>query len=85
MKKIRFFVIGRRESVNDSGEVEMVNSLTEVEMPYSEESFAIMREQSHNGEYTIDNDGIAVMPTQEERLAALEAAMLEMMGVSMHG
>lgn len=47
----------------------------------------IAKREAYNGEYTVEDDGAeeSSVPTSEERLAALEAAMLEMMGVSADG
>ena len=48
---------------------------------------AIAQKEAYNGEYTIEDDGAEedTVPTQEERIAALEFAMLEMMGVGTDG
>lgn len=54
-------------------------------MTYSEANEAIAKREAYNGEYTIEDDGQpepVAEPTAEERLAALESAMLEMLGVS---
>lgn len=54
-----------------------------VELEYSESNLEIAKKEAYNGEYTIEDDGKeAAPPTTEERLAALESAMLEMLGVS---
>lgn len=48
----------------------------------------IAKAEAYNGEYVIEIDDAVeepVTPTSEERLAALEAAMLEMMGVTTDG
>jgi hypothetical protein len=58
-----------------------------VTMGWNEENEAIAKAEAHNGEYTIEDDGEAeptAEPTQEERLTALESAMLEMMGVTVN-
>lgn len=51
---------------------------------YSEANEEIAKREAYNGEYTIEDDGQEEVykPTAEERLAVLEAAMLEMIGVS---
>ena len=52
----------------------------ECTMPYSEANMAIAEAEAY-GEITVEDDGqpeSVAEPTQEERLAALEAAMLEM-------
>lgn len=57
----------------------------EKSMLWSEANEVIAKREAYNGEYTIEDDGQlepVVLPTAEERLEALEAAMLEMLGVS---
>ena len=56
------------------------NILYGVIMPWNETNEEIAKKEAHNGEYTIEDDGIeeAIEPTTEERLEALESAMLEM-------
>ena len=59
--------------------------LNPVEMGWNETNVEIAKREAYNGEYTIEDDGQpepVVLPTAEERLEALEAAMLEMLGVS---
>ncbi len=51
-------------------------------IPWSESNEEIAKREAYNGEYTIDDDGKESAPTTEERLNALEGAMLEMMRVS---
>lgn len=49
-------------------------------LPYSEENLALAEAEAF-GEVIVEDDGIPepdTAPSQEERLAALEAAMLEM-------
>lgn len=58
-----------------------------VEMPYSEANEAIAKNEADNGVYTIVDDGqteAAARPTIEQRLTALETAILEMIGVVMN-
>ena len=59
-----------------------------IELGWSESNEEIAKREAYNGEYTIEDDGEpepdAVIST-EERLDALEAAMLEMMGVAVDG
>lgn len=57
-------------------------------MPWSEANEEIAKKEAVNGEYTIEDDGHpedVAEPTAEERLAALESAMLEMIGVAVNG
>lgn len=62
--------------------------LSAVEMPWNEVNEVMAKAEAYNGEYTIEDDGNpdpVAEPTPEERLEALEAALLEMMGVSTYG
>ena len=56
-------------------------------MQWSEMNEEIAKMEAHNGEYTIEDNGIEEVyePSAEERLAALELAMLEMLGVGTDG
>lgn len=48
----------------------------------------IAKAEAYNGQYIIEDDGQpepVVEPTNKERIEALEAAMLEMMGVAVDG
>ena len=58
-----------------------------IELGWSESNEEIAKKEADNGEYTIEDNGIEekVRPTIEERTAALEAAMLEMLGVNLNG
>lgn len=53
------------------------DSLSAVEMPWSEANEAIAKKEAHNGAYTIEDDGAeeVVEPTPEERIAELEEAL----------
>jgi hypothetical protein len=54
-------------------------------IPATEANEEIAKTEAYNGEYTIEDDGQpeTYQPTESERLEALEAAMLEMMGVAL--
>ena len=60
--------------------------LTPVMMSWSEDNVAIAEMEAHEGEYTIEDDGVEEIyqPTESERLEALEAALLELMGVNLN-
>jgi len=75
MKIIRFFVKSKTATVDDSGEVVMVDSLTEVEVPYSEDNLAMAKEQSYNGEIEEYDDGLPEIQTPDQRIAELEEAL----------
>ena len=51
--------------------------LSPVTMGWNEANEEIAKREAHNGEYTIEDDGIeeVVTPTTEERVEALEAAV----------
>ena len=56
------------------------NILSGVTMPWNETNEGLAKKEAYNGEYTIEDDGIQeiIVPTTEERVEALEAALLEM-------
>ena len=76
MKLIRFFIMSKRESVNNSGEVEMVDALTGVEMPYSEENLAVAQAKACNGEYSVEDDGRTVPESADNVLNVLLGVIL---------
>lgn len=55
----------------------MKNSLLPVEMPWTEANEAIAKAEAHNGKITPYDDGNATeeQPSQEQRIAELEAAL----------
>ena len=55
----------------------MNESLMPVSMPWNEVNEAIAKSEAHNGEYTIVDDGTVTeeQPSQEQRIADLEAAL----------
>lgn len=70
MKKIKYLIC--------SGEDGLFKQLSPVEMDWNETNEEIAKKEAYNGEYTIEDDGQpepAVQPTQEERIAELEAAL----------
>lgn len=56
------------------------NILSGVTMPWNEINEELAKKEAYNGEYTIEDDGIEeiIVPTTDERVEALEAALLEM-------
>lgn len=58
-----------------------------IQVPYDETVIPAIIKDAIDGEYTIEDDGQPEVytPTTEERLAALEAAQLEMLGVIVDG
>lgn len=67
---------------------ESTEFLAQVTLPWSEANEEIAKIEAHNGEYTVVDDGQpepVAEPTAEERLEALESAMLELLGVNTNG
>ena len=85
MKRLIYQVLGYQEIYNlETGEIEKQESLSTVSTDdISEENIEYVKTIAHNGEYAIEDDGIVETPTAEERLAALENALLELLGVSL--
>ena len=54
-------------------------------IPLNDENLKLAEEESPEGKYEIFDDGKMPEPTSEERLAALESAFLEMLGVVSNG
>ena len=85
-KKIKYSLCAK---VNNGTEEKPIweEVLTPVEMDWNESNEAIAAAEAYNGEYTIEDDGMeeAVVPTTEERLEAIESAMLDMVGVLFGG
>lgn len=55
-------------------------TLSAVEMPYTEANYQLALAEAYQGQVTVeDDDRPEPLPSQEARLAALEAAMLTMM------
>ena len=86
--KIIKYNLSVRVNAGTPDDPEYVELLSAVEMPWSEDNETIAKTEAHNGKYTIEDDGTpepASEPTAEDRIEALEAALLEMMGVSAYG
>lgn len=85
MKRLIYQVLGYQEVYNlESGEIEKQESLATISTDdISEENIEYVKTIAYNGEYSIEDDGIVETPTAEERLAALENALLELLGVSL--
>ena len=83
MKKLIYQVLGYQEVFNpESGETEKQESLATISTDdVSAEAIERAKADSYNGEYTIEDDGEVEVPTAEERIAALESALLELLGV----
>lgn len=83
MKKLIYQVLGYQEVFNpESGEIEKQESLATISTDdVSAEAIERAKADSYNGEYTIEDDGEVEVPTAEERIAALESALLELLGV----
>lgn len=80
MKFIKYFLKTPTNTGTAEAPVWEYTQGPECTMPYSEANMAIAEAEAY-GEVTVEDDGQpepVAEPTQEERLAALEAAMLEM-------
>ena len=78
MKVIRYDVLGHLGVYNEDTQiVENVECITNVTKPYSEANEETAKQEAHNGEYTIEDDGIEEThePTDAERIAELEEAL----------
>lgn len=88
MKWINYKIIAGQRNAGTMDNPVMEDVISEKSMSYSEKNLAVVLREAYNGEYTVEDDGQpepVVEPTPEERLEALEAAMLEMMGVAVDG
>lgn len=85
MKRLIYQVLGYQEIYNlETGEIEKQESLSTVSTDdISEENIEYVKTIAYNGEYSIEDDGVVEIPTAEERIAALENALLELLGVSL--
>ena len=88
MKNIKYKFLSCEVNHGTEKEPKIEQIFLEKSMPWSEANEEIAKREAYNGEYTIEDDGqpepVAEIST-DERLEALEAAMLEMMGVSVDG
>lgn len=84
MKRIKYQVLCYEPFLNENGEIELKETLSDIVADYSEESLNKATQTAYNG-ISIEDDGIPAQPTSDERLTALETAMLEMMGVNLNG
>ena len=85
--KILKYNLCNRINIGTEENPEWEEVYTPVSMVWSELNEDIAKREAHNGEYTIEDNGVEEVyePTAEERLSALEAAMLEMIGVTLNG
>lgn len=84
MKTIKYSMC-TKVNIGTDNEPNWVEKINPAQLPYSEANAAIAQREAYNGEITIEDDGKTVAPTSGERLAALEAAMLEVLGVNGNG
>ena len=75
MKKIAFKIPVKTFKINEAGELEMVETFSYAEMPWSEANEETAKAQAYNGEYTIEDDGAEEPVTSEARIAELEEAL----------
>jgi hypothetical protein len=84
MKWIKYKGAGFTQVAAEDGTVVDKEIVYDAKREYSVENLEYVKTIAVNGEYTIEDDE-NVQPTLEERTAALEAAMLEMLGVNLNG
>lgn len=79
MKRLVYEIEGYTDQYNpDTNEVDKIPTLAKVVVSnFTKEDIARATEIAYNGEYTIEDDGIeeSKEPTQEQRIAELEAAL----------
>ena len=87
MKVIRYQIATKANCGTDK-DPEHNTILSNVEMDWNEANEEIAKREAWGGEYEIVDDGQEAPieePTLEERTSALEAAMLELLGVNADG
>lgn len=80
MKRIVYYVNNPIKTGKEDAP-EWVHSLVQKSIPYSENNEGIARNEAHNGEYTIEDDGqeeTTASLSLETRVDTLEAASAEM-------
>ena len=84
MKRIKWLFLSSEVNYGTEEAPDIRQHFIPKDFPYSEEAEEAAKLEAYDG-YEIYDDGQpepVVLPTAEERLEALEAAMLEMLGVS---
>ncbi len=76
MKKIRYKYVYAEVNHGTEENPDIEQAYVIKNIPYTEANEEIAKAEAHNGEYTIEDDGIAAeeQPTHEQRIAELEAA-----------
>lgn len=88
MKIIKYKFLSGEINYGTEEQPEIEQIFLEKSMTWNEPNEAIAKQEAWGGEYTIEYDGQpepVAEPTEAERLEALEAAMLELMGVETDG
>jgi len=85
MAKVIKYVLRTRVNNGTEKEPDIIETLSTITMGWSEANEEIAKSEAYNGEYIIEDDGVeeSVVATTEERIDALEEAMLEVLGVVM--
>ena len=79
MKIIRYQLL-TEVNLGTEDEPNIQQTLSAVEMPYTEANYQLALSEAYQGQVTVEDDGQPEpLPSAEARLAALEAAMLTMM------
>lgn len=84
MKRISYKLLSSRTNNGTEENPRWGNTFIPIEMTWSKQNEEIAKREAYNGEYEIFDNGLPDpihVPTDKERLEALEAALLEMMGV----
>lgn len=75
MKRLLYSIQGKTLIANEEGKVEEVDVLIPADIPWSEENEARAKRESHNGEYTIEDDGQPEPETTDDVLNAMLGVM----------
>ena len=57
MKKIKYTILCKRSTLDESGHETFVDAFCLVKMPWSEENEQKAKSEAYNGEYTIEDNG----------------------------
>lgn len=83
MAKVIKYLLYTKANNGTEKEPDIIDTLSTVTMGWNEANEEIAKREAYNGEYTIEDDGVEedIEATTEERINALEEAMLEVLGV----
>lgn len=75
MKKIAFKIPVKTFKINEAGELEMVETFSYAEMPWSEANEETAKAQAYNGECAVEEDEAEEPASAEDRITALEESI----------